>query len=154
MTSRCVYKLQVEVREGRLGNKEQKIIRLRLVLRGLMDPGAFSVETLSGTARRQSQRALASEAARRDDQVIARLDVDEAFLKSLAYQGLAAAAGERGRIVCFTLPPGIAVALRTLPGIEDSDESRHCSKFLMPGTGAKGAPGAISLKRKRTTQSI
>eukprot|EP00974_Lingulodinium_polyedra_P016188 1568448-Lingulodinium_polyedra.AAC.1 len=43
--------------------------------------GAVSVDTLSGTAKRSSQRILASEAACRKDWIVASLDIDKAFLK-------------------------------------------------------------------------
>eukprot|EP00959_Pyramimonas_sp_CCMP1952_P135315 2831422-Pyramimonas_sp.AAC.1 len=59
MTSRYVYKWTfVEA-----GTENVKTIRLRLLFSGFMDMEAFDVETFSGTARRQSQRLLASEAA-------------------------------------------------------------------------------------------
>ena len=48
-----------------------------------MDQETFSVETFSGTARRQSQRILASEAACHPDWITASLDVNCAFLKGL-----------------------------------------------------------------------
>ena len=84
-----------------------------------MDQEAFSVETFSGTARRQSQRVLASVAACNKHWSIASLDVGKAFLKGLTYRELADATGEQERTVCFTLPPGSAAVLRTLPGFED-----------------------------------
>eukprot|EP00959_Pyramimonas_sp_CCMP1952_P002052 42188-Pyramimonas_sp.AAC.1 len=59
MTSRYVYKWKFV----KVGTENVKAIRLRLALRGFMDAEALDVETLSGTARRQSQRLLASEAA-------------------------------------------------------------------------------------------
>eukprot|EP00974_Lingulodinium_polyedra_P124369 11190373-Lingulodinium_polyedra.AAC.1 len=40
-----------------------RTIQMRLVLRGCMDWEAFSVDAFSGTAKRSSQRILASEAA-------------------------------------------------------------------------------------------
>ena len=54
---------------------------MRLVLRGFMDWEAFSIDTFSGTAKRQSQRILASEAACHPDWILASMDVDKAFLK-------------------------------------------------------------------------
>ena len=59
MASRYVYKWKIKKVEG----KDQKTVRLRLVLRGFMDQEAFSVETFSGTARGQPRRFFASEAA-------------------------------------------------------------------------------------------
>ena len=58
-----------------------------------MDIEAFSVDTFSGTARRTSQRILASEAAYHKDWILASLDIDKAFLKGLTYKELAAATG-------------------------------------------------------------
>eukprot|EP00974_Lingulodinium_polyedra_P106100 10269493-Lingulodinium_polyedra.AAC.1 len=58
-----------------------RTIRLRLVLRGFMDWEAFSVDTFSGTAKRSSQRILASEAACHKGWILASLDIDKAFLK-------------------------------------------------------------------------
>ena len=78
-----------------------------------MDVGGFDVETFSGTARRQSQRLLASEAACHPEWILASMDIDKAFLKGLTYEELAAATGEATRQVCFTLPPGSAQVLRT-----------------------------------------
>eukprot|EP00959_Pyramimonas_sp_CCMP1952_P006757 141316-Pyramimonas_sp.AAC.1 len=115
-------------------------IPLRLVLRGFMDLEAFDVETFSGTARRSSQRLLATTAACKKQLIIASLDINMAFLKGLAYQELAEATGEKERVVCFTLPPGSATVLRALPGSENYDESKHCLQFLKPGTGTKDAP--------------
>eukprot|EP00959_Pyramimonas_sp_CCMP1952_P287280 6008116-Pyramimonas_sp.AAC.1 len=59
-----------------------------------MDAEAFDVETLSGTARRQSRRLLASEAACHPEWILASLDIDKAFLEGLAYEELAHATGE------------------------------------------------------------
>eukprot|EP00959_Pyramimonas_sp_CCMP1952_P148680 3110231-Pyramimonas_sp.AAC.1 len=59
MPSRYVYKWKFV----KVGTENVKTIRLRHVLRGFMDTEAFDVETFSGSARRQSQRLLASEAA-------------------------------------------------------------------------------------------
>eukprot|EP00959_Pyramimonas_sp_CCMP1952_P042972 899239-Pyramimonas_sp.AAC.1 len=104
----------------------ERTIRLRLVLRGFLDLEAFDVETFSGAARRSSQRLLASTAACRMQWVLASLDIDMAFLKGLTNEGLAEATGTKERVVCFTLPPGSATALRALPGFENYDESKHC----------------------------
>ena len=56
--------------------------------------------------------------------------------------------------MCFTLPPGSAQVLRTLPGFAHYDESRHCLQCLKPGTGTKDAPRAFSLKLRLTTRNI
>ena len=102
----------------------------------------------------ESRRILASEAACNKHWCIASLDVDKALLKGLTYRELADATGEQERTVCFTLPPGSAAVLRTLPGFEDYDESKHCLRCLKSGTGTKDAPRAFSLKLKRTTENI
>ena len=81
-----------------------------------MNLQAFDVEAYSGTARRANQRLLASTAACKKHWIIASLDISVAFLKGLTYRELAEATGEKEREVCFTLPPGSASALRTLPG--------------------------------------
>ena len=78
---------------------EIQLGRLRLVLRGFMDQGAYEIDTFAGTARRQSQRILASEAATHPDWVMASLDVDKAFLKGFTYAELAKATGEKERKV-------------------------------------------------------
>eukprot|EP00959_Pyramimonas_sp_CCMP1952_P388265 8136134-Pyramimonas_sp.AAC.1 len=74
-----------------------------------------------------------------------------AFLQGSTYQELAEASGEKERVVCFTLPPGSATVLRTLPGFEHYDESKHCLQCLKPGMGTEDAPRAFSLKLRRTT---
>ena len=107
---------------------------------GPMDLEAFDVATFSGTARRFSQRLFASAAARKKQRVMALLDIDKAFRKGLTYSELAAATGEQERMACFTLPPGSAAVLRSLPGFEFYDESEHCSPRLKPGKGAKMHP--------------
>eukprot|EP00959_Pyramimonas_sp_CCMP1952_P196363 4105492-Pyramimonas_sp.AAC.1 len=75
-----------------------------------------------------------------------------AFLKGLTCQELAEATGEHERVTRFTLPPGSATALRTLPGFEHYDESKHCLQCLKPRTGAKDAPLAFSLKLRRAAR--
>eukprot|EP00959_Pyramimonas_sp_CCMP1952_P031964 670850-Pyramimonas_sp.AAC.1 len=76
-----------------------------------------------------------------------------AFLKGLAYRDLAEAAGEKERAACFTLPPGSASVLRSLPRFERCDaESTRCLQCLKPGTGTEDAPFAFSLKLRKTTR--
>eukprot|EP00959_Pyramimonas_sp_CCMP1952_P060937 1272965-Pyramimonas_sp.AAC.1 len=79
----------------------ERTIRLRLVFRGSMGLEAFDVETVSGTARRSSQRLLASTAACKEQWVIASLDINMAFLEGLTYQELAEATGEQGTCGAF-----------------------------------------------------
>eukprot|EP00959_Pyramimonas_sp_CCMP1952_P317940 6653407-Pyramimonas_sp.AAC.1 len=102
----------------------ERTIRLRVVLRGFMELEVSDVETCSGTARRLRQKELAG------------------------------VTGEKERVACFTLPPGSATVLRTLPRFENYDESKHCLQCLKPGTGAKGAPRAFSLQLRRTTRGF
>ena len=135
-------------------NEWTRIIRMRLVLRGFMDTEAFSLDTFSGTAKRVSQRILASEVACHPDWISASLDIDKAFLKGFTYRELAEATGEKERTVCFRLPPGSATFLRKFPGFEDFDETTHCLQCVKPGTGTKDAPRAFSLKLRQTTQKI
>ena len=81
MTSRYVAKWKYVIEDG----VRKKIIRMRLVLRGFMDWEAFSIDTFSGTAKRQSQRMLASEAACHSDWILASMGVDKAFLNGFTY---------------------------------------------------------------------
>ena len=151
MTSRYVAKWKwVKDDKGQW----KKIVRMRLCLRGFMDIEAFSLDTFSGTAKRASQRILASEAACHDDWIIASLDIDKAFLQGFTYKELAEATGEKERMVCFKLPPGSATQLRKFPGFEDYDETIHCLQCIKPGTGTKDAPRAFSLKLRKTTKTI
>ena len=84
-----------------------------------MDTEAFSIDTFSGTAKRQSQRLLASEAACNPDYMIASLDVDKAFLKGFTYKELAEITGEPLREVNFDLPAYCLPMLRRIKGFED-----------------------------------
>ena len=79
MTSRYVAKWKF-VKNPKTGNMD-RTIRMRLVLRGFMDTEAFSVDTFAGTAKRTSQRILASQAACHPEFLTASLDIDKAFLK-------------------------------------------------------------------------
>eukprot|EP00959_Pyramimonas_sp_CCMP1952_P188322 3938441-Pyramimonas_sp.AAC.1 len=83
MTSRyvCTWKF-VKNEKGEM----ECTIRQRLVLRVLMGLKVFDVGTCSGTARRSSQRVLASTAACKQKWVIASLDINMALLKGLTYQ--------------------------------------------------------------------
>ena len=101
------------------------VIRMRLVLRGFMDIEALGLDTFAGTARRQSQRILASEAACQPEWIVASLDIEKAFLKGFTYKELAEATGEKERVVCCNLRPGSATLLRKIKGFEDFDEAIH-----------------------------
>ena len=128
MTSRYVVKWKFV--KNKLTGKMERIIRMRLVLRGFMDSEAFSLDTFSGTAKRSSQRMLASEAACHDDYILASMDVDKAFLKGFTYKELAEATGEKERQVYFTkrrtatIHPGLREGRRddSLPTLH---ETRH-----------------------------
>ena len=65
---------------------------------------------------------------------------------------MAAATGEKERVVHFTLPPGAAVFLRMIPGFENYDERFHVLKCVKPGTGCKDAPRAFSIKLASVTR--
>eukprot|EP00959_Pyramimonas_sp_CCMP1952_P386100 8091871-Pyramimonas_sp.AAC.1 len=78
MTARYVHKGKfVKNEKGEM----ERTIRLRLVLRGIMDLEAFDVETFSGSARRPSQRLLASTAACKKQWITVSLNINMAFLK-------------------------------------------------------------------------
>ena len=117
-----------------------------------MDLEAFSLDTFAGTAKRTSQRILASEAACNDDYILASLDIDKAFLKGFTYKELAEATGEKEGVVCFKFPSGSAEILRAIKGFENCDESKHCLRCIKPGTGTKDAPRAFSLKFAQNNQ--
>ena len=104
MTSRYVSKWKwVKQTDG----SWKKIIRMRLALRGFMDSEAYSLEVFAGTAKRTSQRILASEAATHKEWILASLDVDKAFLKGFTHKELAEATGEKPRGVYFLyITPG------------------------------------------------
>ena len=81
------------------------------------------------------------------------VDVSKAFLQGATYEELHQLTGEAPREVCFTLPKGMAEMIRQLPGYEDYDERYHCLKCDKPGTGAKDAPRAFSIKLATVTRS-
>ena len=119
-----------------------------------MDLEAFSVDAFPGPAKRISQGLRASEAACDPNWIATSLDIDKALLKGFTYAELAEATGEKERTVCFKLPPGSAELLRTIPGFEHFDETKHCLQCIKPGTGTKDAPRAFSLKLRKTTTRI
>eukprot|EP00959_Pyramimonas_sp_CCMP1952_P150273 3144833-Pyramimonas_sp.AAC.1 len=80
--------------------------------------------------------------------------MNTAFLRGLTYQEFAEATGEKERVVCSTLPPGLSTVLRPFPGVEHYDGSKHCLQCLEPGACTKDAPGAVSLKPRRTTRGF
>ena len=149
MTSRYVAKWKYVKQED---STMKRIIRMRLVLRGFQDTEAFDLDTFAGTAKRQSQRILASQAACNPGWIIASLDIDKAFLQGYTYKELADATGEKERLVCFKLPPGSAEHLRKFPGYGHFDEAIHCLECIKPGTGTKDAPRAFSLKLRHLTK--
>eukprot|EP00959_Pyramimonas_sp_CCMP1952_P264909 5539261-Pyramimonas_sp.AAC.1 len=104
--------------------------------------------------RRSSQRVLASAAACKKQWTIASLGIIMTFLKGSTYRDFVEATCEKERVACFTLPPGSAIAFRTLPGFLNYDESEHCLQCLKLGTGTKDAPLVFSLKLRRTTRGF
>eukprot|EP00959_Pyramimonas_sp_CCMP1952_P067181 1402269-Pyramimonas_sp.AAC.1 len=132
MTSRYVHKLRVrEEREGRDGARHQ-----------------------IAPARRSGQRLLASAAARNKQRIIVSLNVNMALLQGLTYQELAEATGEKERMVRFILTPGSATVLRSRPGFELCDESKHSLQCLKPGTCTKDATRAFSLELRKVTRDF
>eukprot|EP00959_Pyramimonas_sp_CCMP1952_P404669 8480837-Pyramimonas_sp.AAC.1 len=115
---------------------------------------AFDVETFSETARRSSQRLLASAAACKKQWTIASLDINMAFLKELTDQELAEATGERNAwcvLLCRLDRPR-----RFEPTLVSNATAsqKHRLQHLKPGTGAKDAPRAFPLKLRRTTRGF
>eukprot|EP00959_Pyramimonas_sp_CCMP1952_P377707 7911579-Pyramimonas_sp.AAC.1 len=106
-------------REGRNGTCHMITYAWCFQASWILKPLAW--KPFSGTARRPSQRLLASTAACKKQWVFASLDINMASLKGLADQELAEATGEKERVARFTLPPGSATVLRTLPGFERYD---------------------------------
>ena len=134
-----------------------RLIRCRMALRGFKEWLAHHLETYAGTARRASQRLVASETACHPEWISATIDVEKAFLQGLSYQELAEATGEPERNVSFTLPKGqfdSAKEIRKLPGFEQYDPRIHCLKCTRPGTGTKDAPRAFSLKLGKVTAGV
>jgi len=150
MTSRFVAKWKILT--GADG-KPQRIIRMRMAIRGFLDWDASNLETYAGTARRQSQRLLASETACREGWELVTLDIEKAFLQGMTYKEMHELTGEPERIVNFSLPKGAAEMLRMLPGFEHFDESIHVCGCTKPGTGTKDAPRAFSMKLASVTRN-
>eukprot|EP00959_Pyramimonas_sp_CCMP1952_P417417 8745455-Pyramimonas_sp.AAC.1 len=73
MISRYVHKRK-SMKNGK--GEMKRAIRLRSVFRGTMDFEAFDAETFSATARRPSQKLLASTAACKKQWVIGPLDIN------------------------------------------------------------------------------
>ena len=148
MTSKHVAKWKwVDTPEGR-----KRILRIRMTIRGFQDWFAHLEENYSGTASRQSQRLLCSEAACHPDWDFVTVDVEKAFLQGMTHEEIEASTGEKQRKAYFNLPPGSAALLRKLPGFEDFDERYECLESTKHGTGTKGAPRAFSLKLSGVTQ--
>ena len=128
-----------------------RVIRMRMTLRGFKDWDALMLETYSGTAKRLSQKLVASEAATRG-WAMAAIDVRKAFLKGISYDDLAKETGEPRRDVSFELSEEACAVLCTLEGYEDFDwrtEVLHC---VRPGTGCKDAPRCWSINLTKVTQ--
>jgi len=150
LTSRFVAKWKrVEVKPG----VYNRIIRMRLVLRGFQDIFAHLRERYSGTASRASQKLLCSEYACQPGFVICTIDIEKAFLQGLTVQEVAAATGTKEEETYFTLPPGAAAILRQISGYEDFNERTELLLAVKASTGTVGAPRAFSLKLSKVTRS-
>ena len=149
MTSRFVAKWKwIDNADG----KRQRIIRMRMTIRGFQDWYAHLEENYSPTASRVSQRIVSSEAACHPDWIFVTIDIEKAFLQGLTYKEIQAETGEPERHVLFSLPKGSAAVLRQIPGFEDFDERYECLRCIKPGTGTKGAPRAFSMKLSAVTR--
>jgi hypothetical protein len=124
---------------------------MRMTLRGFKDWDALMLETYSGTAKRTSQKLVASEAAARGWPMAA-VDVRKAFLKGISYEDLAKETGEPRREVCFELSEQACAVLRTLEGYEDFDWRTEVLGCERPGTGCKDAPRCWSMQLTKVTQ--
>ena len=150
MTSRMVAKWK----QVKSKSKDELtwIIRMRMALRGFQDLDKDDLDTYAGTAKRLSQRIVASEWACHPGWTACAFDVMKAFLQGLTYEEMAELTGGPVREVHFTLPKGAARILRMIPGYEDFDEVTECLRCTKPGTGTVEAPRAFSLKLRGITQ--
>ena len=110
-----------------------------MTLRGFKDWDALVLETYSGTAKRSSQKLVASEAAARG-WAMAAIDIRKAFLKGISYDKLAEMTGEPRREVNFELDEAAVGVLKTIKGFEDFDWRYEVLPCIRPGTGCKDAP--------------
>lgn len=134
-------------------SQKQRIIRMRITLRGSKDIEAEGLVTHAGTNSRTSQKVVTSAAVWRNWPLTA-IDVKQAFLKGFTYEELACTTNEPSREVIFELKAGAVAALRQLPGYEDFAprlEVLHCTK---PGTGCKDAPRCFAIKLARATNEV
>ena len=149
MDSKFVAKWKmVKSAEGR----EQRIVRMRLALRGFKDLRADELENYAATASRQSQRLLCSEVACHPEWKFIAVDVAKAFLQGMSYAEIHELTGEEEHEVHFDLPAHAYVHLRSIPEFENFDPHRETLKCLKPGTGCKDAPRAFSLKLAKYTR--
>ena len=130
-----------------------RVIRMRMTLRGSKDWDALMLETYSGTAKRLSQKLVASEAATRG-WAMAAIDIRKAFLKGVSYDELAKETGEPRRDVNFELTEEAAAVLRTIPGYENFDHRYEVLSCVRPGTGCKDAPRCWSIQLAKVTKGI
>ena len=130
--------------------KKNRIIRMRMTLRGFKDRDADSLETYAGTSSKVSQRLVVSEAVCQGWPLTA-IDIAKAFLKGLSYEQLAEESNEPVRDVNFDLDVQAAAVLRTCPGFEDFDPSKETLHMTKPGTGCKDAPRAFALQLAQAT---
>ena len=131
----------------------QRIIRMRMAVRGFKDWEADWLESYAGTASRSSQKILSSEVACHKGWTYITVDIEKAFLQGMSYREMSALTGEAERVVHFTLPPRSADLLRQIPGYETFDERHEVLRCTKPGTGTKDAPRAFSLKLRSVTHS-
>ena len=111
-----------------------RVIRMRMTLRGFKDWDALMLETYSGTAKRLSQKLVASEAATRG-WAMAAIDIRKAFLKGVSYDELAKETGEPRRDVNFELTEETSSCLEETQGSSLEDLKTACH------TGERAAGG-------------
>ena len=132
--------------------KEQRIVRMRLALRGFKDLRE-GLENFAATGSRQSQRLLSSEVACHPGWKLVAVDVAKAFLQGMTYQEMSKLTGEAEHEVHFDLPAREAEYLKQVPGFEGFDPRKETLKCLKHGTGCRDAPRAFALKLAQFTRS-
>jgi hypothetical protein len=116
-----------------------KIVKARLCIRGFEDRDAATLATFAGTATRWGQRVVVSVSAQ-NKWTLSTADVGCAFLRGLTFERLAELTGEPLRVVHFDPPAKFAALFTALPGMADTDWSRHTLKMVKPIYGLKDAP--------------
>ncbi|CAE7222318.1 unnamed protein product [Symbiodinium sp. CCMP2592] len=149
MDSKFVAKWKV-VKDAQ--GKPQRIVRMRLALRGFKDLRE-GLENFAATGSRQSQRLLSSEVACHSGWKLVAVDVAKAFLQGMSYQEMSELTGEDEHEVHFDLPTREAEYLKQVPGFEGFDPRKETLRCLKPGTGCRDAPRAFALKLAQFTRS-